>query len=91
MLQNQEAADFDLWTGRLAVECHFTAQTKQDLRVLLDALSANSYDVEELAYHLLVDAPELDHKNVRSFIDRYGDQLSSLAPKFALSMQFRAS
>lgn len=91
MLQDQEAADFDLWTSRFSVECHFTAQTKQDLRVLLDALSANSYDVEELAYHLLVDANEADHKNVRSFIDRYSDQLSSLAAKFALSMQFRAS
>lgn len=88
MVRVDETVDFDLWTGRLTTSCHFTSQTKNDLRSLLDEMSDVSYDVQELAYRLFVDALEVDQLNLQSFIGRYGDELSALAPELARSMQF---
>jgi len=88
MVRVDEAVDFDLWTNRLAATCHFTEQTREDLRSLIDEMSNVSYDVQELAYRLFVDAREIDQRNLQSFIERYGDELSDLAPELARSMQF---
>ena len=88
MVRVDETVDFDLWTDRLTVACHFTEQTREDLRSLIDEMSNVSYDVQELAYRLFVDAREVDQRNLQSFIDHYGDELSALAPELARSMQF---
>lgn len=88
MVRVDETVDFDLWTGRLTAACHFTSQTKDDLRSLIDEMSNVSYDVQELAYRLFVDAREVDQQNLQGFIDRYRDELSALAPELARSMQF---
>jgi hypothetical protein len=90
MVRVDETVDFDLWTERLTVSCHFTAQTREDLRSLIDEMSNVSYDVQELAYRLLVDAREIDQRNLQSFIDHYRDELSALAPELARSMQFNS-
>jgi hypothetical protein len=83
-----ETVDFDLWTNRLTATCYFTSQTRDDLRSLIDEMSAISYDVQELGYRLLVDAREVDQQNLQSFINRYAHELSALAPELARSMQF---
>ena len=88
MVRVDETVDFDLWTGRLTASCHFTSQTRDDLRSLIDEMSDVSYDVQELAYRLFVDARAVDQQNLRGFIVRYGDELSALAPELACSMQF---
>ena len=88
MVRMDEAADLDLWAERLTASCHFTSQTKDDLRSLIDELCAISYDVPELAYRLFVDAREIDQQNLPGFIRCYRDQLSALAPELARSMQF---
>ena len=88
MVRVDETVDFDLWTSRLTVSCHFTTQTENDLRSLIDEMSAISYDVQELAYRLFVDAKEIDQHNLKAFIDRYCDELSALAPELARCMQF---
>ncbi len=88
MVRVDEAADLDLWAERLTASCHFTSQTKDDLRSLIDEMCAISYDVPELAYRLFVDAREIDQQNLHGFIRCYRDQLSALAPELARSMQF---
>jgi hypothetical protein len=88
MVRVDDAVDFDLWTDRLTVACHFTEQTREDLRSLIDEMSNVSYDVQELAYRLFVDAREIDQRNLQSFISQYLDELSALAPELARSMQF---
>jgi len=88
MVRVDEAVDFDLWTERLTVSCYFTSQTKDDLRSLIDEMSNVSYDVQELAYRLFVDAREVDQQNLQNFISCYRDELSALAPELARSMQF---
>ena len=35
MVRVDESVDFDLWTERLMIACHFTEQTKEDLRSLI--------------------------------------------------------
>lgn len=91
MVRVDEAVDFDLWTSRLSASCHFTVQTKNDLRLLIDEMSSTSYDVQELAYRLFVDVREVDQQNLKNFIDRYCDELSALAPELARSMQFNTA
>ena len=88
MVRVDETVDFDLWTARLTASCHFTSQTKDDLRALIDEMCAISYDVQELAYRLFVDAREIDQRNLQGFISCYRDELSALAPELARSMQF---
>ena len=88
MVRVDETVDFDLWTDRLTTSCHFTEQTREDLRSLIDEMLNVSYDVQELAYRLFVDAREIDQRNLQSFINHYGDELSALAPELARSMQF---
>jgi len=88
MVRMDEAADLDLWAERLTASCHFTSQTKDDLRSLIDEMCAISYDVPELAYRLLVDAREIDQQNLHGFIRCYRHQLSALAPELARHMQF---
>tara|TARA_B110000208_G_scaffold66130_1_gene85761 strand:- start:2614 stop:3408 length:795 start_codon:yes stop_codon:yes gene_type:complete len=88
MVRVDEAADLDLWAERLTASCHFTSQTKDDLRSLIDEMCAISYDVPELAYRLLVDAREIDQQNLHGFIRCYRDQLSAMAPELARNMQF---
>ncbi|WP_162030793.1 MULTISPECIES: hypothetical protein [unclassified Lentimonas] len=91
MVRVDETVDFDLWTDRLAVTCHFTEQTRVDLRLLIDEMSNVSYDLQELAYRLFVDAREIDQRNLQSFMNHYGDELSALAPELARSMQFNSN
>ncbi len=88
MVRIDEAADFDLWAERLTASCHFSSQTKDDLRSMLDKMCGSTYDMEELAYRLFVDAREIDQQNLHGFIRRYRDELSALAPELAHKMQF---
>ncbi|HAQ58867.1 MAG TPA: hypothetical protein DCR32_07630 [Opitutae bacterium] len=88
MVHIDKVVDFDLWAERLTASCHFTLQTRDDLRSLIDEMSAISYDVPELAYRLFVDTREIDQQNLQAFIRCYRDQLSALAPELALNMQF---
>jgi hypothetical protein len=88
MVRIDKVADFDLWAERLTASCHFTSETKDDLRSLIDEMWAISYDVPELAYRLLVDAREIDQQNLHGFIRCYRDQLSAMAPELARNMQF---
>jgi hypothetical protein len=90
MVRVDDTVDFDLWTDRLAAVCHLTGQTRHDLRILIDEMADVSYDVQELAYRLFVDAREIDQQNLMNFIERYSDELSDLAPELARGMQFDA-
>jgi hypothetical protein len=91
MVRVDESVDFDLWTSRLTASCYFTSQTRDDLRSLIDDMADVSYDVQELAYRLFVDAREVDQQNLQGFIGRYGDELSALAPELARGMQFNTA
>ena len=88
MIRVEDSVGFELWTHRLATISHYGLQTKQDLCRLIDVMNGVSYDLQELAYRLLVDARVIDQQNLERFIKLYSDELSKLAPELASRMRF---
>ena len=90
MVRGDDAASCELWAGRLAAMCHLGAQTKHDICRLMRQMHAGSYDVQELAYRLLVDARAIDQQNLQRFITVYAGQLSSYATELLRHLRFAA-
>jgi hypothetical protein len=88
MMRVEDSLGFEPWIQRLAVICHFSSQTKHDLCHLMDAMHGASYDVQELAYRLFVDARTIDQRNLERFIKRYNNDLSECASELASRMRF---
>lgn len=82
-----ETGNIEKWSTRLADTCHYSPQTQEDLFVLIDAMSGFSYDTQELAYHLSVDAKSVDNENLRTFIRRHSDELTDFASEFVRDVE----
>lgn len=88
MVQVDESIDFDQWTTHMAEDCHFSEQTRNELMLLTEEMSVFSYEAQELAYRFLIDAREIDQRNIRNFIKRFNRELSDFAQDFVRGMQF---
>ncbi len=88
MIELEQVADFSMWKKRLAEDCHFTDQTQDDLSYLVEHMADFSYDPQELAYRLFVDAKDADKRNLRGFMEHYSKELSAFCADFRKGMEY---
>lgn len=53
-------------------------------------MSHESYDAQELAFRLFVDAKKVDRQNLITFCERYSDELGGFAGELVRGMQIVA-
>jgi hypothetical protein len=88
IIQADESTDFEQWTLHMAGDCHFSEQTRGELIILTQEMSVFSYEAEELAYRFLIDAREIDQRNIVNFIKRFSGELSEFSKEFMQCMLF---
>ncbi len=74
-----EASEVREWARRLGLIGSYSEQTQEDVSSLCLEMLDESYDAQELAYRILVDAREVDRRNLEIFCERYADELSDFA------------
>ena len=90
MLACDDAAEWQDWSARLGRIGSYTEKTQRDVAELCVAMSGESYDVQELAYRLFVDAQKVDKQNIVTFCQRYSDELNGFADELVRGMQLDA-
>jgi len=87
MLAGEDLNDLQEWSARLGRIGSYTEQTQRDVSELSLVMSDESYDAQELAYRLFVDAKEVDRQNIITFCNRYVDELTDFARDLLRGMQ----
>jgi hypothetical protein len=87
MLTCDDAQELQVWVERMRKIVNFTMQTQADLADLCLAMMDASYDAQELAYLLFVDANKVDRINFITFCDRHSDELTDFARDMVRGMQ----
>ncbi len=86
MVTCDEESDLAEWSRRLGRMGSYTEQSQKDVAELSTAMLDESYDAQELAYRLFVDAEEVDQINLQTFCGRYADELTGFARDFVRGM-----
>jgi len=63
------------WLERLERACHFSEQTRDDLLEVAAMTNEASYNAEELAYCIMIDARNRDQANFVAFLETYESAL----------------
>jgi hypothetical protein len=87
MVTCEDIVAIQSWVCRLSQICHYAEQTQQDLTELSFAMLNESYDAQELAYRLFVDARSVDQTNIITFCQRYADELTGFAHELVRGLQ----
>ena len=85
-----ESADMREWASRLSASCAFSDQTRDDIAGLAEDMSANFYDIEELAYRLVVDAKAVDKRNLREFVRTHRSRLADCSDELLRGLELEA-
>lgn len=76
-----------IWIERLGNLGSYSIQTKRDIAELCLGMTVQTYDAQELAYRLLVDAKEVDRRKLIQFCHHYADDLTEFAQDLVQGLQ----
>jgi hypothetical protein len=87
MVRLATVEELQVWIERLGCLGSFSIQTQRDLAELCMDMTTHTYDAQELAYRLLVDAQEVDRRKLIQFCYQYADSLTEFAQELVRGLQ----
>ncbi|MFP4070212.1 MAG: hypothetical protein ACOCVJ_03575 [Verrucomicrobiota bacterium] len=87
MVPVEESEFLGEWIEPLKTYGYYTQATYQDLGELVAEMRLHTYDAQELAYHLLIDAKDADRAGLVRYLETHREHFSAFADTFLRRLQ----